>query len=156
MAQKTDIQYIRLYTDGSAARKIQPVAPWKTARLPKINKQKKIVIHIDPLAVAGIVTAVIMLTLMFVGVGQLQQVQQETAVMEAYVESLRTDNVQLYDTYESGYDLEEIQRMAVALGMIPKDQAQQVYVDVAAPVAEQQPAPSVWESVWTFLTGLFA
>lgn len=155
MAQKLDVQYIRLYTDGSAARKIQPVAPWKTARLPKLNKQKKIVIHIDPLAVAGILTAVIMLTLMFVGVGQLNQAQQRMAAMESYVETLRTDNVELHDTYEAGYDLAEVERMAVALGMIPKDQAQQVYVDVETPVEEVQ-TPDTWERVWTFLTGLFA
>ena len=42
MARQLDVQYIRFYTDGSAAHKVAPVAPLKTIKLPKIKKHKRI------------------------------------------------------------------------------------------------------------------
>lgn len=152
MARQFDIQYVS-FTDGNAARKVAPVSPWKIAKLPKIKKNKRIVLHIDPVAIVGMVTAVIMLVMMIVGVVQLGQAQQETAAMEAYVESLREENAQLITTYEEGYDLEEIETMALALGMVPNTQVRTVRMDVPA-VEERTSGP--WEQVWIFLTGLFA
>ena len=153
MARKTDIQYIRLYTDGSAARKMQPVTPWKTAKLPKINKNKRITLHIDPVATIGIVVATVMLVLMLVGVGQLRAAQQQAAVMEQYMETLQNNNRVLQDTYDA-IDLDEVERMALALGMIPEEQAQHITMKVPAQQVNEQ--PGAWEQVWTFLTGLFA
>lgn len=153
MARKTDIQYIRLYTDGSAARKLQPVTPWKTAKLPKVNKNKRITLSVDPVATVGIVVAAVMLILMMVGVGRLRVAQQQAAVMEQYVETLQNNNRVLQDTYDS-IDLDEVERMALALGMIPEEQAQHVTMKVpATQIAEE---PGAWEQVWIFLAGLFA
>lgn len=153
MARKTEIQYIRLYTDGSAARKLEPVTPWKTARLPKVNRQKRITLRIDPVATVGIVVAVVMLILMAVGVGQLRAAQQQATVMEQYVDTLRNNNQVLQDTYDA-IDLEEIEHMALALGMVPEDQVRHVTMKV--PAAQTVEEPGAWESVWTFLAGLFA
>ena len=152
MARQFDIQYVS-FTDGNAARKIAPVSPWKIAKLPKINKNKKIVLNIDPVAIVGMVTAVIMLVMMIVGVLQLREAQQQTAAMESYVESLREENIQLMTAYQEGYDLEEIETMALALGMVPNTQVRTVRMDVPV-VAEENSSP--WEQVWIFLTGLFA
>ena len=153
MARQFDIQYVSFSTDGSAARKMAPVSPWKIAKLPKIRKNKKIVLHIDPVAIIGIATAVIMLVMMMVGVVQLRQAQQQTATMEAYVESLREENAELMTAYQEGYDLEEVETMALALGMVPNTQVRTVRMDVPG-VAEETSGP--WEQVWIFLTGLFA
>lgn len=153
MARQPDIQYVSFSTEGSAARKMAPVSPWKIAKLPNIRKNKKIVLHIDPVAILGIATAMIMLVMMIVGVVQLNQVQQEAAVMEAYVDTLRDDNTQLMTAYQSGYDLQEVETMALALGMVPNTQVRTVQVDV--PVVEEEPAGAL-EQVWVFLTGLFA
>ena len=54
MAQRLEVQYIRAYTDGSAARKIAPMAPLKTMKLPKIKKHNKITVKIDPIAIGSI------------------------------------------------------------------------------------------------------
>jgi hypothetical protein len=155
MARKPDVQYIRLYTDGSAARKVAPVEPWKTARLPKVKRSKKIVIHIDPIATLGLIVAAVMLTLMLVGIVQMKQAKHEAAVMEAYVDTLREKNEALRTEYEAGYDLEEIERMALALGMVPMDEVQHITIDMPQ-VQLEQPEPGTWQRVWTFLTGLFA
>lgn len=153
MARQFDVQYVSFSADGNAARKVKPVSPWKIAKLPKINKKKRIVLHIDPVAIVGIVTAVVMLVMMIVGVVKLQQAQQQAAAMEAYVDTLRQENAQLTTAYHEGYDLEEIETMALALGMVPNTQVRTVRMDVPA-VEEDTTGP--WEQVWIFLTGLFA
>ena len=153
MARKTEIQYIRLYTDGSAARKLAPVTPWMTAKLPKVRKQKRITLRIDPVAMVGIFVAVVMLVLMAVGVGQLRAAQEQATVMEQYVQTLRNNNEILQDTYNT-IDLNEVEQMALALGMVPEAQAEHVRISVPAEQVVEE--PGAWESVWTFLAGLFA
>ena len=59
MAQRLDVQYVQFHTEGSAARKVAPLAPLKTLKLPKIRLKKRITLHIDPLAIGGIFMAVV-------------------------------------------------------------------------------------------------
>lgn len=154
MARQPDIQYIRFYTDGSAARKVSVPEPMKMLRLPRIKPVGRITLRIDPVAMIGIVTAVVMAVLILVGVARLNDAREQTAVMQQYVTSLRADNEILESTYDAGYDLEEVERMALALGMIPKEQAQQIAICVEP--AEEVHQLSFWESVYAFLTGLLA
>ncbi len=154
MARKPDVRYICLYTDGNAARKVEPIAPWNTAKLPRMRKQKKIILRIDPVATVGIVVAVVMFLLMLVGVNRLNAARQEQAFMTQYVEMLRTDNSVLQDTYSAGYNLEEIEKMAMALGMVEKEEAEQILIAPEQP--EEPEAPGFLDRFFLFLTGLFA
>jgi len=152
MAQRTQIQYIRFYTEGSAARKVAPVVtPFKTARLPKVNHQKKIVLRIDPVAVVGIVVAVAMMIMMVVGIFQYKAAQEQAQLMERYVETLNRDNESLRNTYDS-IDLTAIEQTALALGMVPESQVQ--HVSLRVPPVQEIEEPQ--ETFWTFLAGLFA
>lgn len=154
MAQRLDVHYVRFYTDGSAARKIAPAVSRKTQSLPRIPKKKKrIVVHVDPVAIAGILMAGIMLILMTVGMVELSQAKEETARMEAYVQTLRQENDALHTAFDEGYDRSQVEHMAKALGMVPVEQVQRVSIRV--PV-EQEQNPGFWENVTTFLAGLFA
>ena len=154
MARQPDVRYIRLYTDGSAARKIETIAPVKTAQLPKIRKQKKIVLWIDPVAVLALAVAAVMMILMVVGVTKLHEAQQQTAAMEQYVQQLQERNETLRTAYAEGYDLEEVERTAHALGMVPTDHVKHVTIQVQTP--EAAPKLTLWEQIGTFLAGLFA
>ena len=154
MARKPDVQYIRFYTDGSAARKVASVAPLKTIKLPKVKKQKKLLLYIDPVAIAGIAMAVIMLTLMAVGVMQLKTARQEMQTMAAYVSTLQEENASLQATFSEGYDLDQIEKTALALGLVPKEQVRHVTVFVPELIVEEE--PDAWERFYIFLTGLFA
>ena len=154
MARKPDVQYIRFYTDGSAARKVATVAPLKTIKLPKVKKQKKLLVYIDPVAIAGIAMAVIMLTLMAVGVMQLKTARQEMQTMAAYVSTLQEENASLQATFSEGYDLDQIEKTALALGLVPKEQVRHVTVSVPELIVEEE--PDAWERFYIFLTGLFA
>ncbi len=155
MARYPEIQYVRYYTPGTAARKLEvPVKQNSARQIPTRKRQKKIVVHLDPVAAIGIVAATVMLILMLTGVSSLRQAQQEKVQMEQYVVSLQKEYASLQNTYEASYDLQEVESMALALGMVPREQVQQITMQVADPETAEQ--TTVWENIRTFLTGLFA
>ena len=153
MARQFEVQYIRSYTDGTAARKLDMPQPRKTARKRPVQKVKRIVLHIDPVAIMGIAMAMIMLVLMSVGCVKLLAAQQDMATMNDYVHTLREENVQLQEQYDAGYDLENVRQTALALGMVPMEQVTQISIRVQVP---QEPQPDGWEQLRVFLAGLFA
>ena len=156
MARHVDVRYINYYTNGSAAQKVAKAEPLKMLKLPKVRKhsRRRIVLHIDPIATAGIILSAVMLICMAVGVAQLKAAQQNTATMQAYVETLRQENRELSYSYEGGYDLAEVEKTALALGLVPQDQVKRISLQV--PNAQQVEEPGAWERICTFLTGLFA
>lgn len=155
MARRTEVQYVQFYTAGSAAYKFEPVSvPKKKASLPKRRRVKKIRVFVDPIAVVGVCMALVMLVMMFVGLGQWNRARQQQVQMEAYVQQLQAENSRLQEQYLAGYDPQEIYEIATAMGMIPAEQAQRVQVTVSAPVEEEK--PSAWDNFCMFLTGLFA
>lgn len=153
MARKFDIQYVHFQTDGNAARQVARVEPLHTVKLPKARKKKLIVIPVDPVATAGIFMAAIMFVMLTVGLVQLQDSRQDVKVMASYVETLREENAFLADTYESGYDIAQVEQTALALGLVPQEQVKKVVMRVPQPVEE---TPNAWQQFYTFLTGLFA
>lgn len=157
MARKSEIQYIRLYTDGSAARRVDFETPQRKSktRLPKVQKPRALVIRLDPVALCGIIVACVMFVLMAVGCVLLYDAQQESLRAEQYVRQLQEQNTQLQQAYESGYDLETVEEMALALGMVPQEQARQETIRI--PVEEAQPRQlSVWETIGDFFSKLFS
>ena len=154
MAAKVDVRYVSFYTTGSAAKKIVPVMPLKTIKLPRLRKIKPVVLRIDPVAFAGIAMSAILFVLLTVGIFQLQSARQETARLAAYVDTLQVENETLRSEYEAGYDLETVEKTALALGMIPVEEAQRVSIQVQD--IETPAKTGVWEGFFTFLAGLFA
>ena len=51
-------------------------------------------------------------------------------------------------------DMDRIERTAMALGMVPKDQVTCIRIQVPQEIVEEQ--PGAWERFTTFLSGLFA
>lgn len=153
MARQVDVQYLGGYMYGSAAPKIDMPKPRKTARRRAPKQAKKIVLRIDPLAILGTVVAIVMLVLLAVGYFKLMDARQELAAMDAYVQTLRQENVALQEEYDAGYDLENVEQTALALGMVPVEQVQHITIHVQEPVPAQ---PSKWEQIRLFLVGLFA
>ncbi len=156
MARNTQVQYINYYMSGSAAYQVDAQIYRKKAQktVRKPRKMKKIVVAIDPMAIAGIVVSVVMFVLLIVGVTRLNQVQANAQQMNAYVQTLRVENQQLQETYHSSYDIEEIRQIALARGMVSADMVQQIPIRLTVPT--QQAEPTSWDNFLTFLTGLFA
>jgi hypothetical protein len=160
MAEKTKIQYINFYSAGSVARKYdltKPVYEQPDYPEPAAQPQRKrrIVVRVDPLAVCSIVVSAVMLVLMVTGVFQLHNAWQQEQALAAYVEQLYAQNQELEETYRSGYDLEEIERKALALGLVPVDQVQHIRMQVELP-AQKVEEPSFWEEMTAFFAGIFA
>jgi len=155
MARTTEVRYINYYVSGSSAYYVEPKPlPKKKAALPKQRRQKKIVIHVDPVATMGILVAAVMLVLLVVGIFRLGAAQREAERMSEYVTYLQEQNVTLREQYVQAYDPEEIRQIAEARGMIPASEAQVIQLQVSVPQQSQE--PTAWDSFVTFLTGLFA
>lgn len=154
MAQNLDVRYVTFNTAGSSALKVAPAIPLKTLALPSRKKRKRITLYLDPVATAGIVMAAIMLILMAVGVSRLNRVRNSEAVMAAYVDTLQAENEALQAEFEAGFDLKEVEKNALALGMVPASQAEQGKIQVASPNTEEK--SGALANFFTFLTKLFA
>lgn len=156
MSQKPKIQYVgQFYIHGSEARQLELQEKKKAkSKLPLERLRKMEVIYLDPVAIFGIVTALVMLTVMILGVLQIRDDWEEYRVMSNYVSRLNSENAELLADYRSQYDLEDIRVKAQAMGMVPKSELEVRTVYVTIP----QPEPEMtWlEEIQWFLSGLLA
>ena len=148
--------YIQFYTAGSAAQKVELVDEREWAPLPEYQLRRRKTIHIDPVAIIGILVAVFLMGTMLLGVNQLVGARQEAMQMEEYVAQLQTENHELSQKYADGYDLGVVEMTALNMGMVPKDQAPQISIQVQMPEVDTAQNSTLWEQFTTFLTGLFA
>ena len=159
MARQPNVQYVHAYAHGSAARKLEPQPKKKNkVQLPqpkvKVRRDKRKVIHLDPLSICAIGAAGLLLVAMAVGMSHLGITNAQAKQLEGYIAQLQEENAKLQETYKSGYDLKQIEERAMDLGMIPADDAQHVIIDVEIP--DQNPEPTLWENIGLFLKELFA
>lgn len=154
MARRPDVEYIRYYTDGSAARQLEQKPQKKHRPLPKVKKQQKYTLYIQPVALAGILLSAVLLVMMAVGSVELYHAQQQEKAMENYVQALKRENAIDRAEYEETLNIEEIEKAALALGMIPQEQAQRITISIPMPEAVEE--TSFWEKTIVFLEGLFA
>ena len=154
MARRPDVEYVRYYTDGSAARQLEPKIPRKKRQLPKVKQQPKQTLYIQPMAIVGVVLSVVMLVMMVAGSVELYHAQQEKQAMEDYVRKLNRENIIQRAEYEESLDLETIEKSALALGMIPEAEAKRITISIPEPEIVEE--PGFWEKTVLFLESLFA
>ena len=157
MNQKPKIQYVgQFYIHGSEARQLELQERRKQAKskLPLERLRKVEVVYLDPVAILGIAVALVMMTVMIVGVMQIRDDWTQYRVMSDYVSRLNSKNAELTADYRSQYDLEDIRVKAQALGMVPKSELEvsTVYVTIPRP----EPEMSWLEELRWFVEGLFA
>ena len=158
MALQPDIQYVPFcYVDGSAARKVERKSVKKATvtPAPKRRRAKRKVIAVDLVAIGGIVIAVVMLVMMLAGFAKYTVIREQNRLMQDHLTALQLENTKLQQDYESNIDLDYIQDMADAMGMVPAQDAQQVQISVQLP-QEEVTEMTLWQSIATFLAGLFA
>ena len=152
---KPDIQYVT-YIHGSEARVLEFKPSRRRAKtaLPQAAPEQKVKLYVDPVAIFGIMVAAVMVILMAVGIVQYMQVCEEHRVAMDQVVHMQNENIQLRQEYEAGYDLSDIETKALALGMIPRDQAEVIEIHAEMPVPETE--PTWWEDLCWYFEGLFA
>ena len=158
MASRVDIQYVQFYTEGSAAKKIATPLPKKrVAQKPVARRAKRKVIRIDPVAILSLAVCLALAITLGLGIGKVQQAKQDNARMAAYVESLTQKSETLAQEYAAGYDLHEIEKTALALGMVHNDQASHRGVSIQVETETSvQPQMNFWQNLVTFFTNIFA
>ena len=155
MNQKPKIQYIgQFYIHGSEAKALEleqskkPKTRLPLARLEQIEK-----IYVDPVAVMGIVVAVVMLVTMAVGALQLRDDWQTYEKVSHYVSWLKQENARMTSQYRAGYDLDDIKMKATAMGMIPKSEVQTRTFVLTIP--DPEPVPTLADEIVWFWKGLW-
>ena len=157
MVQKPDIQYVtQFYSYGSEAKvpELKPVKKQKKTELPKAKPVQKICIPVDPVAVTGIVIAVVLIIVMAMSVRGYLKTCDEYRDMTKQVIALQNTNVTNRQNYEKLYHLEDIQEKALALGMIPMDEVEVITIHPVYP--EPEAKPTRWDNISWFMKGLFA
>ena len=156
MVKKPEIQYIdKFYVYGSEAKvlELKPKRRIKTI-LPLSAPDKTIKIPVDPVAIGGIVVAVALLVTLVIGCVQYVQVYRQYRTMMDHVVVQQNMNVELRENYRSQIDLVEIRDKALALGMIPKENAP--VITIRAELPQREPEMTVWEDFVWLCKGLFA
>lgn len=154
MASKQTERYVRYYTFGSAAEKLdhQQIRP----ALPKMKPEKKRKpIAVDPVAFLGSAVAVVLAVLMLVGMIQLTITNAQVRQANTRVTALEQEQRMLLERYEEGYDLDEIRAAAESMGMIPAEEAARVQVEVQEQIREPLRL-SWWDSLLANLRQIFA
>ena len=156
MVKKPEIQYIdKFYVYGSEAKvlELKPKRKIKTI-LPLSAPDKTIKIPVDPVAIGGIVVAVALLVALLIGCVQYVQVYRQYRTMMDHVVAEQNTNVELRENYHSRIDLVEIRDKALALGMVPVENAQ--VITIRAELPQREPEPTLWEDFVWLCKGLFA
>lgn len=160
MARKADIQYVHhYYTAGTAARKVAVKAEPKKKPIPLFEPRvmapdQKISIGVDPLGLCATVVAVALVAMMVVSLFQYSAAHQRKVALKEYAYTLSDENVRLEQRFTDGLDLNEIEVQALALGMIPIEEAETIQVSGIVPAHEAE--PTLWARMGLFLSGLFA
>ena len=154
MARKYTERYVRFYTVGSAAAKLETVE--RKAALPQYKApQKRKPIAVDPVSLLGTAVAVLLAVLMLVGFAQVAHTSAQVRKLETQVMALELEQEQLQQKYEAGYDLNEVRAAAESMGMIPDEDA--IRVRVAVPTETMQiETMSWWDSMLLSLRSFFA
>ena len=106
------------------------------------------------MAIGGIVVAVALLVALLIGCVQYVQVYRQYRTMMDHVVAEQNTNVELRENYRSQIDLVEIRDKALALGMIPVENAQ--VITIRAELPQREPEPTLWEDFVWLCKGLFA
>ena len=157
MNQKPKIQYVgQFYVHGSEARALQLQEQKRQAKtklpLARIEKIEKV--YVDPVALAGIAVAVVMLVTMVLGAVQLKRDWDQYERVSSYVSELKKENARKNHAYRLSYDLADIETKALAMGLVPKSELETMTVSVTLP--EKLPQMTRMEEIRFFLEGLFA
>jgi outer membrane murein-binding lipoprotein Lpp len=154
MARKTTERYVRYYTFGSTAAKLDRRE--RKAALPEYKTpEKRKPIAVDPIALVGSAVAVLLAVLMLVGFAQVAHTSAQVKKLQTQVITLELEQEQLRQKYENGYDLEEVRAAAESMGMIPAEEAIHVRVELPGQTVQIEHL-CWWDSVMLSLRRFFA
>ena len=141
MVRKPDIEYIdKFYSYGSAAKVIEfaPNHQKNETTMPKAVREKKVCIEVDPLALCGIVVAVVMILVMGIGLMDFKTSVEENKAVAEWLDDVRDEHVMLEYQYHQSYNVEEVEETVRALGMVRAENVPVVALTVTVPQRTQE------------------
>jgi len=154
MAYKPEIQHVgQFYVYGSEAKQVAPKRK-PQFQLPKPKHVKIEKIYVDPVALLGIMAAVVMLVAMVVGACRIHSSWQEYEQVVHELSVIQREHARLEHNYNVNIDLEKVADEAQNMGLVPLDQIPSMSVRVTVPVPE--PEMTAWDEFVWFIQGLFA
>lgn len=154
MARRNNERYVRYYTLGSTAAKLDKAE--RKAALPEYKTpQKRKPIAVDPVSLLGNAVAIVLALLMIVGMIQVAGTTAQVRELQTQVTALEMEQQMLQEEYASLYDLNEVRVAAESMGMVPAEDAIRVSVKVPAETVEIQQL-SWWDNVLASLRQFFA
>ena len=155
MDQKPVIQYVgQFYVYGSEVKAPKKKPSAKRMVLPKPKPGKERRVYVDPVAVGGIVLAVVVLVALVAGALQLSACMQDYNDAMDTLTELKRENAKLEHAYRTALDLDTLREQAEKLGMVPAEEAEHMGIQVTVP--RRDPEPTAWENFLWFLSGLLA
>ena len=153
MARRNNERYVRYYTLGSTAAKLEAE---RKAALPEYKTtQKRKPIAFDPVSVLGNAVAIVLALLMIVGMIQVAGTTAQVRALQTQVTALELEQQMLQEEYASLYDLNEVRVAAESMGMVPAEDAVRISVQVPAETVEVQQL-SWWDNLVLSLRQFFA
>lgn len=155
MAQKLKVVYVEsLYVHGSEAQKLAWIPKKPKSQLPKERPEHIRKIYVDPLALAGMAIACVLLAVLVLGILQLNDAWQEHSRLESYLSDLKVTNSQRVHEYRTHIDTELAREAAENFGYMDASEAEHIRVHVTVP--QKTPEPTWWDDCKWFLSQLFA
>lgn len=155
MTPKPKIQYVgQFYVYGSEAEQVAVEAPKKKAktRLPKIRLDHFRKLYIDPVALGGLLVAAVILTVLVIGMNELNESWQEHNRMAQYLTELKRTNATLSHTYHTSYDAESVREAARGMGYVEAGDAEYMLISVRVP--KEQPKQTIKDEIIWFVKSL--
>lgn len=154
MAQKPKVEYVtRYYVYGSEAQKLAPAPKKAKFQLPKVHIERAEKIYIDPLALGGMVLAVVLLTVLVMGVIRLNDSWQSYNVLRDRLAELKVENTDLTHEYRTHIDSETARQTAENFDYVNAAEAEHIKVHVKVPKLPEE--PTQWDDFKWFLSHLF-
>ncbi len=158
MEQKPVIQYVgQFYVYGSEVKAPKKKKEEKKYVLPSPPKPaKEHFVYIDPVAVCGIVLAVVLLVSLVLGAIQLKSAMDDYNAETAVLSSIQRQNAVLEHRYRTSLDLEAVQTQAEKLGLVAQAEAEHrsVYVNAPEPSEEETLVQRLWWHIRGLLYGV--
>lgn len=152
MEQKPVIQYVgQFYVYGSEVQAPKKL-PKQAVAMPRRKEARERKVYVDPVAVCGIVAAVVILVVLLAGAIQLRGAMQTYQEQAQVLAEVKRENARLEHRYRTALDLEQVRSRAEALGMVSAEKVQHRNIRVSVPEAAE--TPSAWDNFIWFVSNL--
>lgn len=137
------------YFGGSAVEPLEWVIESPSGTIPRAGGAE---LRMDPMGIFGLAVAAVMICLMLVAGVRSYEASQVNAAARQQVYELLQEQSELRAVYEEGFDPDEIRQEALAMGMIPMEEARTV--PIPAPAVHEELTFGKW--LGELFTDLFA